>query len=129
MFYSCNTGTKDDNGMSFAQAWTNKTGGKSYGIENGRTLYAAINHAASWGFYGGSMCVSPMELWNKLFNTALWQEKQKRKNDRIEKGYSEYGSLNYPCLVSLAGDLDVMNPFKFGLFNRGWKCFCPESCD
>ena len=129
MFYSCNAGTKDDNGMSFAQTWTNKTGGRSYGIENGRTLYAAINHAASWGFYGGSMCVSPMELWNKLFNTALWQEKQKRKNDRTEKGYSDYGSLNYPCLVSLAGDLDVANPFRFGLFSRGWKCFYPESCD
>ncbi len=130
MFYSCNAGTKDDNGMSFAQAWTNKTGGKSYGIENGRTLYAAINHAASWGFYGGSMCISPMELWNKFSNTALWQEKQKRKNDRTQKGYSEYGSLNYPCLVSLAGDLDVANPFKnFGLFDRGWKWFYPESCD
>lgn len=128
-FYSCNAGTKDDNGMSFAQAWSNKTGGLSYGIENGRTLYAAINHAASWGFYGGSMCVSPMELWNKFFDTELWQEKQKRKNDRTAKGYSEYGSLNYPCLVSLAGDLDVANPFNFGLFSRGWKWFYPESCD
>ena len=28
-------------------------GGTSYGIENGRTLYAMINVAASWGLYKG----------------------------------------------------------------------------
>lgn len=129
-FFSCNAGTIDDNnGMSFAQAWSNKTGGISYGIENGRTLYAAINHAASWGFYGGSNCVCPMEAWNWCFNTTLWQEKQIRKEDRAQRGYSEYGSLNYPCLVSLAGDLDVANPFNYGLSDRGWKYFFPESCD
>lgn len=115
--------------MSFAQAWTNKTGGRSYGIENGRTLYAMINVAASWGLYGGPICVAPMELWNMFFNTELWQEKQKRKKDRTQKGYSEYGSLNYPWLVSLAGDLDDANPFNYGLSDRGWKWFYPESCD
>ena len=129
-FYSCNAGTRDEDGMSFAQAWSNKTGGTSYGIENGRTLYAMINVASSWGLYGGPINIAPMELWHKLRNTGLWQEKQKRKADREgDRGYSEYGSLNYPWMVSLAGDLDVLIPSKFGLFDRGWKEFHPQSCD
>ncbi|MBP3457578.1 MAG: hypothetical protein J6K58_00020, partial [Lachnospiraceae bacterium] len=129
LFYSCNSGTKDDDGMSFAQAWSNKTGGLSLGIENGRTFYGMINVAASWGLYGGPICVAPMEVWNMIWNTNLWKEKQRRKADRAERGYSEYGSLNYPWMVSLAGDLDVLNPLNFGLFDRGWKIFFPESCD
>ena len=116
--------------MSFAQAWTNKTGGVSWGIENGRTLYSMINVAATWGFHAGPIDIAPMELWHKLWNTKLWQEKQKRNKDRAQRGNSEYDSLNYPCLVSLAGDLDVINPFgDFGLFDRGWKWFYPQSCD
>ena len=88
-----------------------------------------INVAASWGLYGGPLCIAPMELWEKLFNTDLWKEKQKRKEDRTERGYSEYGSLNYPWMCSLAGDLDVFRPDEFGLFNRGWKVFSPEMCE
>ncbi len=130
-FYSCNAGTKDATGMSFAQAWSNKTGGVSYGIENGRTMYAMINYAAEWGFYGGKLnfAFSPEELIHWFFKTDLWNEKKKRKVDRLERGYSEYGSLNYPWLVSLAGDLDVLDPERFGLFSRGWKRFEPELCD
>ena len=129
VFYSCNAGTKDEEGNSFAQTWSNKTGGVSYGIENGRTYYGVINWGCSYfGFYipgvgGGSL----EELWNKAFNTKLWREKQKRKTDRTEsgRGYSKYGCLNYPCLVSLAGDMDVLKPGQFGLFERGWKMFTP----
>jgi RHS repeat-associated protein len=51
VFYSCNVGTKDENGKSFAQEWSNKTGGKSYGIVNGRTFYAPINMAGTFGFH------------------------------------------------------------------------------
>lgn len=127
-FYTCNAGTKDNNGMSFAQAWSNMTGGTSYGIENGRTLYAMINVASSWGLYGGLINIAPWQYASILFNKGLWQEKIKRKKDRAERGYSQYGSLNYPWMPSLAGDIDVLNPFNFGLFNRGWKEFVPESC-
>lgn len=129
IFYSCNSATKDENGMSFAQTWSNKTGGTSYGIENGRTLYAMINVAASWGLYGGPVNIAPLEAWNRLWKTDLWREKQKYKFDRAKRGYSEYGSLNYPWMVSLAGDLDVLNPLNFGLFERGWKSIMPEKCE
>ena len=61
--------------------------------------------------------------------TDLWREKQKYKFDRAKRGYSEYGSLNYPWMVSLAGDLDVLNPLNFGLFERGWKSIMPEKCE
>lgn len=88
-----------------------------------------INIAASWGLYGGPINIAPMEGWNAFMNTELWQEKQRRKTDRAQRGYSEYGSLNYPCLVSLAGDLDVMSPLNFGLADRGWKWFYPKTCD
>lgn len=113
--------------MSFAQTWSNKTGGTSYGIENGRTFYAMINVAASWGLYGGPVNIAPLEAWNRLWKTDLWREKQKYKFDRAKRGYSEYGSLNYPWMVSLAGDLDVLNPLNFGLFERGWKSIMPEN--
>lgn len=123
-FYSCNAGTKDDNGNSFAQTWSNKTGGLSYGIKNGRTFYAPINMAGSWGFHVGDFTIAPGELWNKVFDTELWQEKTKRKADRALKGYSDLGSLNYPCLVSWSGDTDVL--LSLGAFDRGWRTFSPE---
>jgi hypothetical protein len=50
IFFSCNSGTKDSHGNSFAQTWSNKTGGASYGIQNGRTLYSLINVAGSLSF-------------------------------------------------------------------------------
>lgn len=134
-FYSCNAGTKDEDGMSFAQVWTNKTGGVSRGIENGRTLYSMINYAAIWGFHfslpNKSIDIAPMQ-WNlTIWNIKMWKEKLKRREDRAQRGYSEYGSLNYLWLVSLAGDLDVANPFgeHFGLFDRGWKWFYPQSSE
>ena len=133
LFFSCNAGTKDRNGMSFAQEWTNKTGGKSYGIENGRTLYSMINVAAVWGYHykqfwiGKSKDWAPMQYEMIAWNTKIWQKKQKLKKDRAQRGYSEYGCINYPCLVSFFGDLDVINPFgDFGLFDRGWKWFYPQ---
>ena len=133
LFFSCNAGTKDRNGMSFAQEWTNKTGGKSYGIENGRTLYSMINVAAVWGYHykqfwiGKSKDWAPMQYEMIAWNTKIWQKKQKLKKDRAQRGYSEYGCINYPCLVSFFGDLDVITPFgDFGLFDRGWKWFYPQ---
>lgn len=126
LFFSCNAGTKDSDGMSFAQEWTNKTGGKSCGIVNGRTLYSVINIAAPWVIHIGSIDIALQLLYAPL-NPRFYLEKLKRRNDRAQRGYTEYGSLNYPCLVSLAGDLDVANPFDdFGLFDRGWKWFYPQ---
>lgn len=123
-FYSCNAGTNDFNGNSFAQTWSNKTGGLSYGIKNGRTYYGTINMAGSWGFHAGDFTFLPGEVWNKAFDTELWQAKTKRKEDRALKGYSDLGSLNYPWLVSWAGDMDVF--FSSGVFDRGWRIFSPE---
>ena len=127
-FFSCNAGTKDRNGMSFAQEWTNKTGGRSYGIQNGRTLYSVINIAAPWVFHIGSTDIA-LQLNYARFNPQLYLKKLMLKKDRAQRGYSEYGCLNYPCLVSLAGDLDVANPLNFGLFDRGWKWYYPQTCD
>lgn len=128
LFFSCNAGTKDSDGMSFAQEWTNKTGGKSCGIVNGRTLYSVINIAAPWVIHIGSIDIALQLLYAPL-NPRFYLEKLKRRNDRAQRGYTEYGSLNYPCLVSLAGDLDVANPLNFGLFDRGWKWFYPQKRD
>ena len=126
LFFSCNAGTKDRNGMNFAQEWTNKTGGRSYGIVNGRTLYSVINIAAPWAFHIGLTDIA-LQLNYARFNPKLYLKKLMLKKDRAQRGYSEYGCLNYPCLVSLAGDLDVANPFgDFGLFDRGWKWFYPQ---
>ena len=125
LFFSCNAGTKDRNGMNFAQEWTNKTGGRSYGIVNGRTLYSVINIAAPWAFHIGLTDIA-LQLNYARFNPKLYLKKLMLKKDRAQRGYSEYGCLNYPCLVSLAGDLDVVNPFNFGLFDRGWKWFYPQ---
>ncbi len=125
VFYSCNAGTKDTDGKSFAQEWSNKTGGISYGIENGRTLYGTINMIGSWGFHIPEIItITPGDVWNKLGNTALWSEKQDRSSERAIRGYSEKGSLNYPWLVSWLGDLDVL--FSTGAFQRGWKKYMPE---
>ena len=112
--------------MSFAQEWTNKTGGKSYGIVNGRTLYSIINIVAPWVIHIGTIDIL-LQLFYSRINPQLFLKKLILKKDREQRGYSEYGCLNYPCLVSLAGDLDVANPFDdFGLFYRGWKWFYPQ---
>ena len=94
-----------------------------------------INVAAPRGFHFPTLDkpidFAPLQ-WNLTsWNIKMLKEKLKRKEDRAQRGYSEYGSLNYPCLVSLAGDLDVANPFSehFGLFDRGWKWFFPQSSE
>lgn len=125
LFYSCNAGTDDFNGKNFAQEWTNKTGGVSYGIKNGRSYYGMMNMAGYYGFYIPTITAfAPGELWNMAWNTQIWQDKQARKKDRAEKGYSELGSLHYPTLVCLAGDMDVL--FSSGIFSRGWTMFTPQ---
>ena len=55
---------------------------------------------------------NPMEYVYYIFQNDLWDEKHKRSEDREIRGYSEYGSMNYPWLVSLASDLDVLIPGK-----------------
>ena len=125
--------------MSFAQTWSNQTGSLTFGVENGRTFYGMINVAASWGLYNGlkepfEINIAPMEYvhyaLSRIIGDSLWNEKHKRSEDRKIRGYSKYGSMNYPWLVSLAGDLDVLQPGeKFGLFSRGWKMYFPEKCE
>ena len=126
-FYSCNAGTNDSNGKSFAQEWSNKTGGISYGLKNGRTYYGMINMTGNIGFYIPpiGLAFTPGDFWNGAWNTKIWKDKQARKMDRSIKGYSELGSLNYPTLVCLAGDSYVL--LSTGIFSRGLKKFTPES--
>ena len=138
-FFSCNSGTKDSDGNSFAQTWTNKTKGESLGLVNGRTYYGAINSTGSIFMYTGELGklgFTPSDVYNGLMDrfgqptSDQWKEKQKRKKDRLNngKGYSDYGSLNYPRMVSWAGDLNVL--FSTGVIDRGWKKFTPnEDCE
>ena len=137
VFYSCNSGTDDANGNSFAQTWSNTTGGPSLGIRNGRSFYGAINSVGDWGFYTGIFghkCVIPADyLYGLLdiFGISIeeWEEKQRRSRERETNGlgYSESGSLNYPWLVSLAGDLDTLK--DLGILERGFTWFYPETCE
>ncbi|MCH5264025.1 MAG: RHS repeat-associated core domain-containing protein, partial [Lachnospiraceae bacterium] len=127
-FYSCNAGTSDKNGKSFAQEWANQTGGVSYGIRNGRTYYGAINRNCTWGFYLSkdllqirSLSFYPGDWLNAKLGTESADEQARREAERMENGYSEKGSLNYPCLVSLSGDLDTI--LNGGVFSRGWAEF------
>ena len=137
-FFSCNAGTDDFTGdnSSFAQNWSNQTGGYSYGIRNGRTFYGAINSVGSFGFHIGSFTAVPGDYVNgalDIFGKASseWTDKKDRSDERKEHadgngnvyGYSEAGSLNYPCMVSLSGDMDTLDG---GVFDRGFREFCAE---
>lgn len=42
-FYTCNTGTADENGLRFAQLWANKTRGNTYALKNARSNYTFMN--------------------------------------------------------------------------------------
>ncbi|SFV04820.1 RHS repeat-associated core domain-containing protein, partial [Butyrivibrio sp. INlla21] len=131
-FYSCNSGTNDNSNTSFAQEWSNKTGGRSLGLKNARTVYAFINTTGDYGFYTGELghkAMSPSDYWNYFKSligkpSTIWMEKQKRhdRNDENGKHYSEFGCLQYPWMVSLAGDLDGLED----TFDRGWVWFEPE---
>lgn len=88
LFYSCNAGTKDKDGKSFAQEWTNKTGGRSRGLVNGRTYYGAINSTGKIIFYtgfAGKIGFTPSDIYNGikdkfgLETSEEWQAKQARK--------------------------------------------------
>jgi len=50
VFYSCNTGTIRD-GTSFAQVWSNRTGGTTRAVVNGTTSYWNINDPARWRLF------------------------------------------------------------------------------
>ena len=134
-FYSCNSGTDDGNKGSFAQAWSNKTGGRSLGLKNARSLYAFINSTGNWGFYfGGGIALSPSDCWNYAMSflgkeSDSWKEKKKIKADRerSDKGYSELGSLQYPWMVSLAGEF--VDSGWLDAFDRHWAWYEPEECE
>ena len=49
-------------------------------------------------------------------------EKKREREEGL--GYSESGSLKYPCMNLLGGDLDVL--FSSGIFERGWVVFEPQ---
>lgn len=134
-FYSCNAGTSASGSKnSFAQDWSNKTGGKSWGLKNARSLYTFINSTGDFGFYTGELggkAFAPSDYLNYFLDKVGWasdewkQKKLRHDRNRNGKGYSEYGSLNYPCMSSLAGDIDGIGDF----FNRGWCWFEPEKCE
>ena len=65
-FYSCNTGTGGDD--SFAQAWVNQVGGRTWAVADGKTDYANMNQGESW-----------LDKLNRAVN-----------------GFNTYGSRNYP---------------------------------
>ena len=54
IFYSCNTGTIK-NGTSFAQEWSNITGGKTKAVVDGTSYYGNIHspsiNPGSWGYW------------------------------------------------------------------------------
>ena len=82
----------------------------------------------------GNKAIAPSDYWNYVADNAPdwmnlsssdeWYEKQLRHDrDTNGKGYSEYGSLNYPIMSSLAGDLDGIDDWS----DRGWVKFeCEE---
>jgi hypothetical protein len=144
-FYSCNAGTVDSSGSSFAQEWANKTGGVSIGIKNGRSEYSFINTTGNFAFKSPVFTEAPMDYVNGILDkipylepSIQWEEKQERKNERkelvlvngetIERGYSEQGSLNYPWMTSIWGDKDILWKDIISIENdymkdRGWKYF------
>ena len=137
IFYSCNAGTNDENGMSFAQMWSNKTGGVSIGIRNGRTDYSYINTSGNSFTINKYPTFDVMDYINKglelVYNatgweifepSSMWYEKMEKKEERNELGYAESGSLKYPELTSIKGDIDVI--LNGGIFERGWKKFEPQ---
>ena len=73
-FYSCNTGT-EVNKKSFAQEWSNKTGGTSQAVVNNKTNYENIN-------------IIP--------DHARYIDKGLKSIDRRVNGFSYTGSLNLP---------------------------------
>lgn len=128
IFFSCNAGTNDSNGQSFAQVWSNKTGGISVGIKNGRTEYSYINSCLYPLINGSGVIYAPVynmlgDIWNRVWKTSLWQDKRNRSKERDKNGYSELGSLNYPLLNSFWGDIDI---WLRGGFDRGLRFFTPE---
>ena len=137
LFYSCNAGTNDENGMSFAQMWSNKTGGVSIGIRNGRTDYSYINTSGNSFTINKYPTFDVMDYINKglelVYNatgwdifepSSMWYEKMKKKEERNELGYAESGSLKYPELTSIKGDIDII--LHGVIFERGWKKFEPQ---
>jgi len=73
-FGACNTGTIGKSGTSFAQEWSNKTGGVTVGVVNGTTWYGNINH------WEGKTFLDRLELRVK----------------RLGTGYNQSGSVNLP---------------------------------
>ena len=114
IFYSCNAGTKDGSGTSFAQSWSNLTGGTSVGIQNGRSDYSFINTTGNVGYKMGDNFTPADYILGGLdyigIESELWNEKQVKSSERLLEdgsiGYAESGSLNYPTMTALVGDFD-----------------------
>ena len=150
-FWACNTGTDDNSGSSFAQSWSNLTQGVSVALRNGRSEYSMINMTGtdSLGMVGMKIpkfTFSFQDVQNKLveesntmFGTSFetseeWEEKKRRRADRKElgagnkeKGYSDKGSLSYPLLTSVMGDINVYMSLDIkDIEERGLTVFYPE---
>ena len=55
----------------------------------------------------------------------MWERKMEHKREREGGlGYSELGSLKYPCITPLGGDLDTL--LDGGIWERGWTLFEPQ---
>ena len=89
-FYSCNTGT-EVNKKSFAQEWSNKTGGTSQAVVNNKTSYRNIN-------------ITPNHLRDI--------EKGLKSIDRSVRGFSYTGSLNLPVPSGTKGTWTLFYPDK-----------------
>ena len=75
-FYSCNTATIDENGISFAQTWVNVTGGTTWAVVE-KTDYAGINN---------------LDNWQSII-----------KPERKKTGYRSNGSDDYPIPSKVRG--------------------------
>lgn len=142
LFFSCNSGTADEEGKRFAQEWSNKTGGLSLGLQNARSNYSFINSTAdpvpiAFDFPGNKMDKSLSDVLNGIADqlgletSEDWREKQNRKEERQREdangniyGYSDKGSLKYPIESSLLGDADIVVGTLFE--ERGWVVYVPE---
>ena len=94
--FGCNSGTRGWLSTSFAQAWANRTGGKTLCVDCGKITYRDIN---SYGFIGDAASSLLNKIGIKTTKQVKKEERNSIPNGRTQKkGYSDLGSLNLPTI-------------------------------